>query len=176
MITIKRFDYKKGQINYMKSKILFLLPILVGISCEVSQAQSCILSTGGETSNNSGTVSYSIGQTVFNNYYNENLSLIEGIQQPYQISIILKSEEPNENIKLKAYPNPSTDHITLKVTGHELRGLAYLFYNSLGQVLATDLISEEETIIYTKDLSPASYFLVVTDKKSIIKTFKILKK
>lgn len=160
----------------MKSKILFILPLVLFFFYGTLHAQSTVLSAGSDALGTSGTVSFSIGQTIFSTYSNEALSIIEGVQQPYEIFIISQSEEPNDNIKLIIYPNPSENHIILNIENYEKRNLSYQFYNSLGQLLGTNLIIDQKTTLNTEDLSPATYFLMVIEDKSIIKTFKILKK
>jgi len=164
-------------INLMlESKKILIITIIILLYSGGLYAQSAALSVGGNAMGLSGTVSYSIGQTVYKNYSHENLAIIEGVQQPYEIYTIPKPDGSKENIQLIVYPNPSTNHVILCISNYDKRHLSYQFYNSLGQLLSTDLIVDQETIINTDDLSPATYFLIVTENKSIIKTFKLLKK
>jgi hypothetical protein len=44
-----------------------------------------------------------------------NFSIAQGIQQPYEISISVGIELKEINLELAAYPNPTTNNLTLKI-------------------------------------------------------------
>ena len=76
-------------------------------------AQETIPASGGEASGSGGSVSYTIGQLVYSTITGTNdNSIAQGVQQPYEISIVSGIAEADEiNLKILAYPNPVTDFL-----------------------------------------------------------------
>jgi hypothetical protein len=140
-------------------------------------AQETIPASGGNVSGSGGTVSYTIGQVAYTTSLRASYSVARGVQQPYEISIGT-SAETISGIKLecKAYPNPATDILTLKISGNTGGNLVYQLFNLGGLLLENKKIAGSETAISMSSLAPATYFLKVTKGDNILKTFKIIKK
>ena len=77
-------------------------------------SQETVITTGGEATGAGGTASYSIGQVFFTTVTGTNGSIMQGVQQPYEISITLGEGETTVNLEISVYPNPTTDRLTLK--------------------------------------------------------------
>jgi len=100
------------QLKKLKLSILLLL----GLGLSTLQAQEAIPASGGNASGSGGSVSYSIGQMVYSTNTGTNGSVAQGVQQPYEISEVIGLEEAKGiNLKCIAFPNPTTDFLTLKV-------------------------------------------------------------
>ena len=82
----------------------------------------------------------------------------------------------NINLIVSAYPNPTTDFLTLKVENFSFDALSYQLYDSKGSLLENNKLKETETSIIMSKFVPNTYFLKVTQEKKEIKTFKIIKK
>jgi hypothetical protein len=67
----------------MKRSLLFGLAFCIGSSC---LAQDNFVSSGGDAGNGTSTVSYSIGQLVYEARSNASFLIIEGLQQSYDVS------------------------------------------------------------------------------------------
>ncbi len=83
----------------LKITILSILS-LYGLCNYSLLGQETITSAGGNTTGSAGSVSYTVGQIIFSTFSGANGSVIQGVQQPYEISIataIVKSDEQNEN-------------------------------------------------------------------------------
>ena len=155
-------------------KILLLIFIFL---CVFSmQAQESFLTSGGEASGSGGSISYSIGQTVYKTNTGSNGSIMSvGVQQSYEITDILGLEEAiGINLSVSAYPNPTANYLTLKVD--EISNLIFQLYDSNGRFLQNQKISSNETKIDMTRLAPAIYFLKVTKNNKEIKIIKIVKK
>jgi hypothetical protein len=63
----------------------------------------------------------------------------------------------------------------LKVESYELENLSYELYDINGSLLQSNEIVGKETVIQTGNLSPAAYYLKVSDDQKEVKTFKIIK-
>ena len=72
-----------------KKKLLTAV-MLLGLGGLTSlQAQEAIPATGGEASGSGGSASYTVGQVVYTTNVGTNgNSVAEGVQQPYEISVV----------------------------------------------------------------------------------------
>jgi hypothetical protein len=106
------------------------------------------------------------------------------VQQAYEITAVTGIEEAKGiSLEVSAYPNPTTDLLTLIIgTSISLNDqpMTYRLLDMNGKVIETQKIINENTTIVMSNLLPANYFLTVLktiDGKSPqeIKTFKITK-
>ncbi len=141
------------------------------------QAQSTISAGGGDASGAGGTVSGSIGQV----FYKTNIdiatgSVAEGVQQPYEISVITEVADAVELLlEVKTYPNPADDFLILNINGDIKTQCVAFLYDINGIPLIMKEIKENETLIPMAGIIPGIYFLKVTCDNKEIKTFKIIK-
>src|SRR5574344_478883 len=97
-------------------KLKFSVVLFLGLGLTGLQAQESINTTGGNASGSGGTVSYSVGQVMYNTHTGTNGSVAEGVQQPYEISVVIGIEEAKDiNLLLSAFPNPTDDYLTLEI-------------------------------------------------------------
>ena len=153
------------------STVLMLVIVMSGL-----QAQEAISAAGGDASSTGGSVSYSVGQVVYTTITGSNGSVVQGVQQPYEISIVIGIDQARD-IKLSctAYPNPVVDLLTLKVDNYNIENLMYQLYDMNGKRLENKFIKRNETGIPLGKLVPATYFLKVIHNGKEVKTFKIIK-
>jgi len=160
----------------MKHKRLKLSAVLLlGLGLTGLQAQETIPATGGNASGSGGTVSYSVGQVVYTTNTGTNGSVAQGVQQPFEISVVTGIEQTAINLAISAYPNPTTDFLRLKVESEKLKDLSYQLYDLNGKLLQNKKIEGNETSIVMSNLVPATYFVKVTEGNKEVKTFKIIK-
>jgi hypothetical protein len=153
------------------SAILFLCFGMV-----VLQAQQVLTTSGGNASGSGGSVSYTVGQVVYTKNSGTNGSSAQGVQQPYEISVITGIEEAKDiSLEIVVYPNPATDFIKLSIKNYEIENLRYQLYDINGSVLKDNKIDSNEITISIQDLRPSTYFVKVIQGKKEIKTFKIIK-
>ena len=161
----------KQKMKYKKVKISVLL-LGLGLT---AQAQQATTATGSDASGSGGTVAYSVGQIVYTTNTGTNGSVAQGVQQPYEISIVLGIDNHTINLELTAYPNPTANFLTLNVGNAELSTLNFQLYDILGKLIESrKIISSSETIAI-ENLPTATYFLKVTNNNNEVKTFKIIK-
>ena len=155
----------------IKLSALFLLLGLGGL-----HAQKTVTTSGGEGSGTGGSVSYSVGQLVYTTNTGTNGSLAQGVQQPYEISIVSGLEEAEGiDIEYMIYPNPTTDVLNLKVKNYHKENLSYQLYDMSGKLLENKKLAGNSNTITMANLAPASYLLKVTANNKELKTFKIIK-
>ena len=119
--------------KYTKSFLGFLL--IFGFSLTIF-AQNTIPATGGNASGSGGSVSYTVGQILNSTFSGTNGTVLQGVQQPYEISIVTGIEEAiGISLEIMAYPNPATDFIILIIKNYEVKNLSYQFYDINGSLL-----------------------------------------
>lgn len=157
----------------LKLSVIFLS----GLALAGLQAQESVNATGGNTSGIGGSVSYSVGQIVCQTQTGTELSVAEGVQQPYEISVSTGIKKAKGiNLSASVYPNPTTDYLILEIKDLEFTKLSFQLYDMNGKLLQSEKIITEETQINIDELVPASYILKVIKHKKSIKEFKIVKK
>lgn len=154
--------------------------IFIGCSSQTRiMAQQSVVSSGGEVSASSGSFSYSIGQTLYLTNSNSGISIAEGVQQAYEISIISEIVESNNmQIKLSVYPNPTQDFLTLTVdltSIYDFNKIEYQLYDLSGKLLDNNQLSEKDTRISMLDFAPAVYYLKISNESQELALFKIIK-
>jgi hypothetical protein len=153
--------------------LIFFCMFGLGISI---RAQNAIPASGGNATGSGGSVSYTIGQVVYTTITGSNGSSAQGLQQPYEISVVTEiSEAKDISLEIEVYPNPATDFVKLKIKNYEVENLRYQLYDINGSLLKDNKVEANETSIPMQNLLPSAYFLKVSDNNKVIKTFKIIK-
>lgn len=159
--------HKKLQLSYL---------LLLGLGLTGLQAQNAVPASSGNASGSGGTVAYSIGQIVYTTNIGTNGSVAQGVQQSYEISIVTTLEDAKDiNLSVFAYPNPTTDYLTLSIDDFDASNLSFQLYDLNGKILQNEKITNNQTNIVMRNLIPATYFLKVIQGNKEIKTFKIIK-
>ena len=170
------YIFQTQNMRDMKNPLIALFAIFMFGFGTAIRAQNAIPASGGNASGSGGTMSYTIGQVVYTTNTGTNGSVAQGIQQPYEISVVTGIEKAKDiSLEIVVYPNPATDFIKLKIENHEVQNLRYQLYDINGSLLQDNKVESNETIIVMSNLVSATYFLKVTDKNKVIKTFKIIK-
>lgn len=160
-------------------KIKLIAGFLLCIGLSGLHAQETILTTGGKASGNGGTVSYSFGQVVYTTNINSNGSVAQGVQQPYEILVIIEVAEASDIIlNFSVFPNPTDKNLTLKINGStrlSIESMSYQLLDFNGKNLRSQNITDVETKIDMEGYVPAVYILNVFEKNKILKSFKIIK-
>ncbi|MCE9538272.1 MAG: T9SS type A sorting domain-containing protein [Bacteroidetes bacterium] len=152
----------------------FSVLIFLGVGLSTLQAQKSVPASGGDASGSEGTVSYTVGQVIYTTYTGTNGSMAQGVQQPYEISVVAGiADENGINLTLLAYPNPATEYIKLKADKTE--NLTYQLYDISGKLLDNKKIEDSETNIAMSNFVNATYFLKISNNNKEVKTFKIIK-
>lgn len=159
------------KIEKIKIVVLFLL----AFGLQTIHAQEAVIAAGSDASGFGGTVAYSVGQIVYTTNTGTNSSVAQGVQQPFEISIVPGKDGNSIELELNVYPNPTNNFLILNVGNSELSTLSYELYDNIGKILKRrKMISSSETI-GMENLPSAIYFLKVSNNNKEVKTFKIIK-
>lgn len=157
-----------------KTKMSSLIMLLLGLTA--LQAQESINVTGGNAMGSGGIASYSIGQVVYTSNIGTNGMLTQGVQQVYEITVATALEDAKGiDLFVKAYPNPATNYLTLKIDKLDTSNISYQLYDMSGKLLENKKLDGNETSIVMGNRVPAIYFLKVIKENKEVKTFKIIK-
>lgn len=141
----------------------------------VLSAQETFSSSGFSSNGNSGLITYSVGQVAIDFSTGNNGSLYQGVQQPYEIFSTLGNDILNINLKLIAYPNPTTDQLVLSIENIQGKKYYYQLYNIKGKSLLYDKCVDNKTYINLNRFPFNIYLLSIIENNAVIKTFRIIK-
>ena len=140
------------------------------------QGQETIATSAGNFTGSGGSVSYTIGQVAFSTLFGTNGSLVQGVQQPYELSVITSVENTEEiTLNCIVYPNPARNIIKLSIESIDFDNMFYRLYDINGLLIQEMKVESEETEILLNNLVPSIYILKVIKNKKELKTFKIIK-
>lgn len=139
-------------------------------------SQSNTVTAGGTANGSGGSATYTVGQTFYSRVDGNPNYLIEGMQQPYEISEQVSVEQFNKiSLTLSAYPNPTSDILTLSRTLNE-EVLTAVLFDASGKEISSHKMTETLIEIEMEALAKGTYYLNVTSPENqLIKSFKILK-
>ncbi len=157
--------------NYRKLKILILFVSLYG-SLTI-KAQEQISTAGSNIQAGSAEVSYTIGQ-IFTSI-DSNGTISEGVQQPYEISVVSKIKNPKTEISVETFPNPTSDKLNLKVNVAIYENLVYSLYDIKGVKIQAGNIIQKETIVDMSKLKKGTYLITIQLSYKETETYKIIK-
>ena len=156
-----------------KNKTLALFLLSFGITA--AQAQQSTNASGGDASGSGGSASYSVGQVVYTTHTGSTGEVAQGVQQPYEISVVTGLEEKQISLNLQAYPNPTSDYLTLNVGNLELSNLNFQLFDLGGKIIESKKITNTTETFRMENLPNANYLLKVFNNDNELKTFKIIK-
>ena len=154
----------------------YLIATLVVLICSVGlHAQETVPAAGGDATGAGGSSSYTVGQVVYTTNTGTNGSVAQGVQQPYEISIVTGVDETTINLELSVFPNPTTNDLQLKVESGKLENLNFQLIDLQGEIIENKKVTASNTTIKMEVLPKAIYFLKVTRNNQAVKTFKVIK-
>jgi hypothetical protein len=158
--------------NYKKIKLSALLLLGFGLTAQAQQANPA---TGGDATGSGGSVAYSVGQIVYTTHTGTTGSVAQGVQQPYEISVVLGIENSLIDLDISAYPNPTTQNLILSIGNDISENLHFQLCDLSGKIIERRKISNRTETIYMENLATATYFLKVSNANNEVKIFKIIK-
>ena len=118
-------------------------------------SQYAFVSAGGDEQNNSGTISYSIGQ-IAQEYQNK---VHQGVQQPYEWFRVSTDVKGYENPPFTVFPNPFQGDLTIESAVS--RSFEYRVVSTTGKVVAKGSSNSKIKRISLPPLSDNIYFLEI---------------
>ena len=150
---------------------------LSGFCIAFVQGQQAIIATGGNIGGSGGSVTYSVGQILYNTYSGTNGTVVQGVQQPFEISVVTAIEKTEYiNLECLVYPNPTMGAVKLVIESEEYENLRFRLFDMNGMLLQDKKVESRETEISMENLASSVYFLKVFKNNIEVKVFKIVKR
>jgi hypothetical protein len=161
----------------MKDNIrrLFVL-LFASLVFNVLNAQNAVTAVGGSSSGSGGSISYSVGQVSYTTASGTNGSANQGVQQPYEFFNVGIVENPDINLQLTVYPNPTLSQVNLNIGNLNPVHMVYQLFDSNGKLLISKNMESIVSEIRMQSMPAGIYLLKVLDGKSELRSFKIVKK
>ena len=155
----------------MNRKLLFVLLLSICYLGAYGQPHDLVSASGASFKNNTGSLSFSIGELAITTYTSSSSVLTQGFHQTRLRTGVPVVAIPA--IQMSVYPNPVKDLLSLQVDQPE--GFDYLLYDTRGVLFDRGQILGERTEIDFSALPPAIYILRVTNHKEEVRLFQIVK-
>lgn len=139
-------------------------------------AQSSVNAGGGNAAGIGGKVSYSTGQLVYHTSIGANGSVAQGVQQPFEISVVsVVKEYQDKFILISVYPNPTAGYLQLSMEMEGINELTFQLYDIKGIVLHNANPAGYVTLLDMRHYPSGVYFIKVFSGNEPVKVFKIIK-
>jgi hypothetical protein len=155
----------------MKTKLLCLIFLVCGVAM---QAQQVIATAGNFSSNTSGSLSWTIGEGIIETYTGTGMILTQGFQQSTRTSTATQNLSSNA-MEISAYPNPTSDFVSLKVNIKSPINLKFSLYDVYGKLVLDQKLESNESKISFNNLASGVYLLKLFSYEKEIKAIKIIK-
>lgn len=143
----------------------------------VVDAQETIPATGGDVLGTGGSVSYTVGQIACSTLLGNNVTVTQGVQQPYEITVITAVKNTIAiDLKCLVYPNPTRGAVKLVFESFDYEETRFQLYDLNGVLLQDKKVESKETEISMENLYSSVFFLKVIISHKEVKVFKIIKR
>jgi hypothetical protein len=156
-----------------KVRILFVI-LCIQLHFAGAKAQQVISSAGTYFENESGSVSWTLGEVFIETLGAGETILTQGFQQPV-ILVGTFYENPGSDFQLTAFPNPTKAFVTIQTDLNQSENMEYRLFDIRGSLILSDRLAGDHTRIDLDDYHPGIYFLNVHSEGVLLKVFKIIK-
>jgi len=157
-----------------KSIFILMVSTLIMLANTTLKAQEVIGTSGSQNKTGSAQVNWTIGEVAVSTLGGASTSITEGF---HQSKLIVTNVEQAGEIPytIKAYPNPVSSFITLKIEKSKVDNLTYHLFNIDGKKIFSKSIVSTETVIDFTALPSTTYILRVSDNKKELSIITIIK-
>lgn len=154
---------------------ILMLILLIGVNrLSAQNIHETIPVSGGEATGSSGSISFTVGQVVYQTYQGTNYSEAQGVQQPYEISIV-DIEDGNMPGSVSVFPNPTDGLLWLIYNNKNGEEFNYQVTDITGKIIFGSSPANREVTINMNELPAGTYFLNICNMSNETKSFKIIK-
>jgi hypothetical protein len=160
----------------MNKKVCFSFLFSLVFIVSSLHAQDAFVTAGGNAVGVGGSMCYTVGQIIFEPMIGSNGTIIPGVQQPFEISIVSAIGSYDKyTLASSVYPNPVKDELLLIIENELISGFVYKIFDIRGILVDHRKIESNKTIIDMSSFVSSVYVLkVINDNKEVI-TYKIVK-
>jgi hypothetical protein len=151
--------------------IIFAYQFLVSLS---GYCQQVIATSGNYQSTTTGSISWTLGETLVTTCSAGSKILTQGFQQA-NITVLPSGLNQISYGDIVAYPNPATEFIKLKIENITLQGASFSIADLQGKNLLMKQPVSDNQLIDLSSYATGVYLLTVWINQQPIKVFKIIK-
>ena len=148
----------------MKTLLTLFVAFLMGYSVK---AQSNIVTAGGNATNSSGSVSYSIGQIDFQYTSSADYSVSEGVQQTYSFDTALSIDNIQYDFQFSIWPNPSADEMNIEYTTSYELPLSLTVTDVKGAVVANRSVTQGQYSFDVNAWAAGTYYISLSNGEAL---------
>ena len=148
----------------MKTLLTLFVAFLMGYSVK---AQSNIVTAGGNATNSSGSVSYSIGQIDFQYTSSADYSVSEGVQQTYSFDTALSIDNIQYDFQFSIWPNPSADEMNIEYTTSYELPLSLTVTDVKGAVVANRSVTQGQYSFDVNAWAAGTYYISLSNGEAV---------
>jgi len=158
----------------MKRYFTILIAVIFSLSVSAQVKQEVIASAGGYNVAGGISISWTLGETIIPTFTNGGLTLTHGFQQ--QLIVTTVEENIDILVRVKVYPNPVSDIITIKFEEVVESEITLMLLDSQGRVVKQDVVEAtlSEKQINMQDVAAGIYYLRLT-KGKLVNVYKVIK-
>lgn len=155
-------------------KFIFFFVILAVFQGKAQELQPSLLSTSGDFfSNESYSISWSLGEIAIETFTQTNNILTQGFQQS-RLTTTGIQENPLQENQIQLYPNPAPDKLFLSFNSYVVQTYQLEIFDLIGSKKISEKVETNSRIaeIDINDLEPGTYMLVLkSNEKNSTNTF-----
>lgn len=134
-------------------------------------AQQAIAPVGGSTAG----LTYTVGQVAYTSATNDDLAIMAGVQQPYEIYELVSATESFDLPKFEVFPNPASDQVHIHYELPASEEWQYQLTDMQGQLLDTSPLQASKTQVLLDTYPAGVYLLTIQAEDRLLATYKIIK-
>jgi hypothetical protein len=139
-----------------------------------ANAQQVISSSGSTLKNNTGSLTFTVGELVIDTKNAGKITITQGFHQT-KLTITAINVLREQKFSISAFPNPTNDFVNLKIEKGEIRDVEFTLFDLQGKVLSNRKIESTNTEVSLSGYNSGNYLLKIIQKGKEIQTFKIIK-
>lgn len=148
--------------------------ITIFLSASSLQAQEVVSTSGGHGETASGSLSWTVGETLIETITDGTKTLTQGFHQG-KLTVTAIKELKVSGIELSVYPNPTNSFISVEQKTAEQRDLLLSLFDLKGRLILQKKMAGSREAIKMQNYKPATYILKVTEGNKEIQTYRIVK-
>jgi opacity protein-like surface antigen len=160
----------------MKKRRLLACILAVILASTLAFCQQSVVPAGGNATGTGGSTAFTVGQVAYSVVTGTDGFVIQGVQQPYEISTVTGIEVEDVTLDYAVYPNPTAGMLRLVISAPDPESYRYQIFDLNGKLVGNNKVTGNETEISMDHLFASVYFLKVIRGNSEVKVFKIVKK
>jgi hypothetical protein len=158
------------------SAIVFVLIILVLFRPSALHAQHAVSASGTDIYGTGGSISYTLGQVVYEMYLGGSGTVVLGVQQPHEIYVYPGFENPLLIPPFVAvFPNPVLNLMTIQLDDDPDIHVVAVLYDITGKVLEQININSRQALMDLSTYARGVYILRVYHRGHSSQVFRVVK-